>query len=524
MQNQIPKKLYILVPDKPSQIQLESANASSMISSVIKTCLGPKAMQKMVITKINSIEITNDGNSILREIDVSHPSARSIIELARTQDDEVGDGTTSVVILASELLQEMSNVLNTEIKDIDKYPHPIKVCGYLTDILKLSMDVLNQLSLNIQDTEESIKAIIRSSIETKICTILKVPIDIIAYEVVKMITENGVCDLKNNVKIEKILGGNMVQSGILDGIIINKDIIHPQMRKKIENPRIVILDTPLEYKKGESQTNYEFKNKDDFTKALEMEEKQIRTMCQYILNVNPDIVVSEKGICDLALSILYQNNITALRRLKKTETVRLAKAVGATIVNRVEDLDTKHVGEKCRLFEYIKSGDEYYSQFSKCIEPKACSVIIRGPTKDILNELERNFYDAAKVAKNLIISPKLVPGGGCLEANIIKKLKEYKTEDVLEKIVYNKVADALKVIPTILLINSGVYNPLMKIEFLEEEISKNKFSGVNGITGDIEDMRNIILEPFAVKKQIYASAMQAVIQLLRVDGIMESKR
>lgn len=516
MQNQIPKKLYILVPDRPSQIQQESATASSMISSVIKTCLGPKAMQKMVITKINSIEITNDGNSILREIDVSHPSARSIIELARTQDDEVGDGTTSVVILASEILQMMSSVLNTELKETCRFPHPIKVCGYLTNVSKLIKTVLEEMALNIQDTEESIRAIVRSSIETKLCSILKVPIDVMAYDVVKKITENGICDLKNNIKIEKILGGNMVQSGILDGIIINKDIIHPQMRKRIENPRIVILDTPLEYKKGESQTNYEFKNKDDFTKALEMEERQIRSMCSFILNVQPDIVICEKGICDLALAILFQNNITAIRRIKKTESVRLSKATGALIVNRVEDLENKHVGIKCGLFEYLKCGDEYYSQFSKCIEPKACSVIIRGPTKDIMNELERNFFDAAKVAKNLLLSPKLLPGGGCLEMNICRKLKGIKSEDPLENLIYKKIAEALKIIPTVLLINSGVFNPLMKIELLENEISRNQYCGINGVTGEIEDMRNVILEPFAVKNQIYNSAIQAVLQLLRV--------
>ncbi|WUR04200.1 T-complex protein 1 subunit gamma (CCT3) [Vairimorpha necatrix] len=524
MQNQMPRKLYILVPDKPSQIQQESASASAMISSVIKTCLGPKAMQKMVITKINSIEITNDGNSILREIDVSHPSARSIIELARTQDEEIGDGTTSVVILASEILQVMSNVLNTEIKETGKFPHPIKVCGYLNNVNKIAMEVVENLSLNLQDTEESIKAIVRSSVETKICNILKVPIDNMAYDVVKKITENGICDLKNNIKVEKILGGNMIQSGILDGIILNKDIIHPQMRKRIENPRIIILDTPLEYKKGESQTNYEFKNKEDFTKALEMEEKQIRTMCSYILNVKPDIVVCEKSICDLAMSILYQNNVTAIRRIKKTESVRLSKATGASIVNRIEDLEDKHVGEKCKLFEYLKCGEEYYSQFGQCVQPKACSVIIRGPTKDIMNELERNFWDAAKVAKNLIVSPKLVPGGGCLEMNICKKLGEIESKDPLEKSIYKKVCEALKVIPTVLLINSGVFNPLMKIELLEKEINKNSYNGINGVNGEIEDMRNVILEPMAVKKQIYASAFQAVLQLLRVDGIMESKR
>lgn len=519
MQNQFPRKVYVLVPDKPYQIQEESANAAMIISSVIKTCLGPKAMQKMVITKINSIEITNDGNSILREFDVSHPSARSIIELARTQDDEVGDGTTTVVILAAEVLNEMSKVLSNG-------SHPIRVCNYITKALKIILKILDEMSLTLQDTEDSIKKIIKSSIETKLCNLLKVPIENIAYEACKLVydKELNVCDIKNNIRIEKILGGNMLQSGVLHGIIINKDIIHPQMRKRIEDPRIVILDTPLEYKKGESQTSYEFKNKDEFTRALEIEEQQIRNMCQYILDVKPDVVVTEKGICDLALSILFQNNITGIRRIKKTDAIRLSKATGATIVNRLEDLDVKHVGTKCQLFEYIKHGEEYYSQFIKCIKPKSCSVIIRGPTRDIMNELERNFYDAIKVTRNLIMSPKLVPGGGCVEMNISKKLKEQNFENDLEQEVFERLGEALEVIPTILLKNSGVFNPLYKLETLKIENEKLSFIGVNGVTGELEDMRNVILEPYMVKKQSYVSALQSVIQLLRVDGIVESKK
>ncbi|KAF9764795.1 T-complex protein 1 subunit gamma [Nosema granulosis] len=503
------KKLYILVPDNSYQIQAESANAANIISQVIRTCLGPRAMQKMVITKMNSIEVTNDGNSILREIDVSHPSARCLIELARTQDEEVGDGTTSVVILASEILKEMVQVLS-------KGVHPIKISRELTKHLQKFLEVLEDLAVETQD----ILSIIRSSINTKICSILRIPLDSIALKAASMILDEGVCDIKRNIKVEKIVGA---QCEVVDGIIINKDIIHPQMRKRIECPRVVILDTPLEYKKNESNTSYEFKKSSDFTKALELEEKQVRGMVDYILGVNPDVVVCEKGVSDLALALLFQNNITAVRRLKKTDSTRLSKATGATIVNRLEDLEEKHVGTYCGLFEYVKYGEEYYCKFSKCKSPKACSVILSGPSRDVLNELERNFYDAVKVAKNILLNPKLVPGGGCVEMNIHNVLKSSSTSKD-EDLVLKGLRNAIKVIPTILLKNSGVYNPHRQLLVLEEEIKKNKYSGVDGVSGDVVDMRSVILEPITIKKQCFVSAIQSVIQLLRVDGILESKR
>ncbi|ADM12346.1 T complex protein 1 subunit gamma [Encephalitozoon intestinalis ATCC 50506] len=519
MQKPIPRKMYILVPDKPAQIQNESAIAAKTISSVIRTCLGPRAMQKMVLTKINSIELTNDGNAILRELDVAHPSARSLIELAKTQDDEVGDGTTSVVLLAAEILNEMTYIL-------DKDVHPIKICNSLSKALEVCIKAIDGTAMSLDSSEETRIKIINGSVASKVCSILKVPIGKLALEAVKKIyiKEENRCDLKSNMKVEKILGGNFVESEVMDGILINKDIIHPQMRRTIENPRIAIVESPLEYKKGESQTSYEFSKENDFTRALEIEEEQVREMCEKIIAAKPDIVVCEKGISDLALSILFENNITGLRRLKKTDVSRLSKACGARPVNRPEDLEERHIGTSCGLFEYVKYGEEYYCKFSKCVNPKACSVIIRGPTKDILDELERNFMDAVKVAKSIFISPKLCPGGGAVEMAMSHELMQNSGDNEIEAEVFSRVASALTIIPSILLENSGVFNPLEAITLLEKKHQEGSFYGVNGITGEIVDTRDLVLEPYAVKSQCIKSAIEAVSQLLRIDGIIESKR
>lgn len=519
MQKPVPRKMYILVPDKPAQIQNESAMAAKTISSIIRTCLGPRAMQKMVLTKINSIELTNDGNAILRELDVAHPSARSLVELARTQDDEVGDGTTSVVILAAEILGEMTHIL-------DKNVHPIRVCQALGKALDTCIKTIDSMSMSLENNEETKLQIIAASVSTKVCSILKVPVERLALDAVKKIyvKDENRCDLKGCMKVEKILGGSFAESEVIDGVIVNKDIIHPQMRRTIENPRIVIIESPLEYKKGESQTNFEFSRESDFTRALEIEEEQVREMCERIVALKPDIVVCEKGVSDLALSILFENNITGLRRMKKTDTSRLSKACGASIANRPEDLNEKHVGKACELFEYVKYGEEYYCRFGKCADPKACSVVIRGPTKDILNELERNFMDAVKVAKNIFMSPKLCPGGGAAEMAMACELMKRSGDSEVENEVFSRLASALTIIPSILLENSGAFSPMKTIAFLEQKHKEASYYGINGVTGEVVDTRSLVLEPQAVKTQCIKSAIEAVAQLLRIDGIIESRR
>ncbi|XP_077301536.1 uncharacterized protein LOC143922191 [Arctopsyche grandis] len=511
MQQQAPKA-YIIVSNDKNEIQKTSAYTAKTLSSIIKTCLGPRAMQKMVLTKINSIEMSNDGNSILREMDVNHPSARCLIELSRTQDEECGDGTTSVLIFASELLNQIVPHLKTL--------HPIKVCNILRKAKDICINHLNTIAM--EAAESDLINIVTSSVATKLCCVLKLPIPELALRSVQLIKSSidGRIDVKNDIKIEKILG-NFDECEIIEGIILEKEIIHSQMRRSIENPKILILDMPLEYRKGESVTNMEFSNKNDFTRALEIEEEQIHKMCGYIVDTGADIVITEKGISDLALSILYEKQITAIRRIKKSDSNRISKATGATVLNRLEDASPKHLGE-AGMFEYVKIGKEYFCKLSKCKNPKAISVILRGPTRDVLTEIERNFMDAVKVARNVLLNPKLVPGGGASEMSMALKLNN--SNDKEEKIIFRECGVALKVIPSILSTNSGNGICLDVINELEKKQNKDgPYFGINGITGEISDMKNIVLEPLVVKTQCIKSGFEAVMQILRVDGIIESK-
>lgn len=511
------QKAYVLISSDPNEIQKASAYAAKTLSSIIRTCLGPRAMQKMVLTKIHSIELTNDGNSILREMDVSHPSARCLIELSQTQDDVCGDGTTSVIILAAELLDKAVALLSNN--------HPIVVCRALTKAKDVCLQRLDNIATRAR--LEELITVVQASVATKLCSILKVPIPELALQAAMLVKQEGSADgtnykidIKTDIKIEKILG-SFEECEVLEGVLLEKELVHSQMRKQIENPKILLLDTPLEYKKGESVTNFEFNDANDFTQALMLEEQQIRKMCAQIIELQPDIVITEKGISDLALSILYENNITAIRRVKKSDSIRLAKATGATVMNRLEDLECRHLG-RAGLFEYTKINKENYCKISKCANPHAVSVILRGASKDLLAELERNFMDAVKVAKNILAIPSLVPGGGSSEMAMSLALRKAAGND-LEMAVFNTCADALKIIPLTIASNSGTGSSLDIVNELEKKVEKNPLFGINGITGEIVSMEGLAMEPIIVKKQCIKSSFEAVIQLLRADGIIESR-
>ncbi|CEJ01107.1 Putative T-complex protein 1 gamma subunit [Rhizopus microsporus] len=374
--------------------QLSNITAAKTVADVIRTCLGPRSMLKMLLDPMGGILLTNDGNAILREIEVDHPAAKSMIELSRTQDEEVGDGTTSVIILAGEVLAGALPHINNNI-------HPVVIISAFKKALEDALTIVEEISTPVDiNNNEEMTNLIKSSIGTKFTStwsdlMCKLALDAVRTVALKDESTNKMeVDLKRYARVEKIPGGEIEQSQVLDGIILNKDVTHPKMRRRIENPRIVLLDCPLEYKKGESQTNIEITKEADWNRILQIEEEQVKAMCEKIISLKPDLVFTEKGVSDLAQHYFVKANITAIRRVRKTDNNRIARAVGATIVNRVDDLKESDVGTKCGLFNIDKIGDEYFTFLTKCQDPKACSIILRGPSKDIINEVERNLQDA----------------------------------------------------------------------------------------------------------------------------------
>eukprot|EP00842_Homolaphlyctis_polyrhiza_P006469 jgi/Hompol1/6823/HPOL_001138-RA len=501
--------------------QLSNIQAAKTIADIIRTCLGPRAMLKMLLDPMGGIVLTNDGNAILREVEVAHPAAKSMIELSRTQDEEVGDGTTSVIILAGE-------VLASALPFIERNIHPITIISGYKRALEDSLKFLNEVSvsINVNEKEEMIK-LIQATIGTKIVSQWGDLMCNLAYDAVKTVSIelNGKreVDIKRYARVEKIPGGEIEESCVLDGIMLNKDVTHPKMRRMIRNPRIVLLDCPLEYKKGESQTNVEITDEAHWARLLEIEEEQVKAMCEDIIRVKPDIVFTEKGVSDIAQHYLLKANITAIRRVKKTDNNRISRATGATVVNRTEELKEADVGTGCGLFEVRKIGDEYFTYLVECKNPKACTIVLRGPSKDVLQEIDRNLQDAMSVARNVMFEPRLCPGGGATEMAVAVRLAEAaKSISGVEQWPYKAVATALEVIPRTLVQNCGG-NAIKVLTQLRAKhaTSGNSSWGIDGTTGKIVDMHEYgVWEPLAVKAQTLKTAIESACLLLRVDDIV----
>eukprot|EP01112_Ceratiomyxa_fruticulosa_P008471 TRINITY_DN2195_c0_g2_i1.p1 TRINITY_DN2195_c0_g2~~TRINITY_DN2195_c0_g2_i1.p1 ORF type:complete len:554 (-),score=136.22 TRINITY_DN2195_c0_g2_i1:101-1762(-) len=505
------------------EAQINNITAAKAVSSLIRTCLGPKAMLKMILDAMGGIVLTNDGNAILREVDVTHPAAKSIIELSRAQDENVGDGTTSVVILAGQMLEAAEPWIN-------KGLHPTVIIRALFRALDDSEEIINKFAFSIDpnDTKE-VSKIVKSCIGTKFTSRWSALMCKLAIDAVRTVSfeENGrrEIDIKRYARVEKIPGGDIEDSTVLNGVMLNKDVTHSNMRRYIKNPRILLLDCPLEYKKGESMTSAEIEKEDHFTQMLKIEEEYIANICSQIAKFKPDVVMTEKGVSDLAQHYFLKNNITALRRLKKTDNNRVARACGATIVNRTDEIQESDIGTGAGLFEIKKIGDEYFSFIVECKQPKACTILLRGASKDVLNEVERNLQDAMNVARNVLFDPRLVPGGGAIEMALSHALMEKaKTIEGVEQWPYKSVAQALEVIPRTLAQNCGANVVRVLTDLRARHATnpeKNIAWGVDGEKGVVADVRELgIWEPYIVKTQTLKTAIEAACILLRVDDVV----
>merc|ERR1712102_73127 len=515
--------------DSGKKVQMENINAGKTIGDVVRTCLGPRAMLKMLMDPMGGIVMTNDGNAILREITVQHPAAKTMIEIARTQDEEVGDGTTSVIILAAEVLGISHQFLEEKI-------HPTVIIQAYRQALEDAVNMIREVVATPIDLNDkvAVRKVIESCVGTKIISKGSDLACDIAMDAVKTVTIESSggkreIDIKRYAKVEKLPGGAIEDSQVLRGVMFNKDVVHPKMKRRIENPRILLLDCNLEYKKGESQTNMEIMKEEDFSKALEAEEAYIKKICDDIAAHKPDLVITEKGVSDLAQHFFNKAGITAIRRLRKSDNLRVARACGATIVNRTDEITESDIGTGCGLFEIRKIGDEYFTFMEQCKDPKACTILLRGASKDILNEVERNLQDALNVARNLYQDPFLVPGGGAAEMEVAHLLgQKAKSLNGVIQWPYKAVTGALEIIPRTLAQNCGA-NTIRTITALRakhaHEQEKNVNWGINGQTGEIADMAALgIWEPLAVKLQVCKTAMETAILLLRIDDIVSGSK
>jgi len=501
--------------------QLSNIAAGKAVSDIVRTTLGPRSMLKMLLDPMGGIVMTNDGNSILREVDVNHPAAKSMIELSRAQEEEVGDGTTSVIVLAGEYLKLAEPLL-------ERQQHPTVICNGYLKALDDAVKYLDTMAtpIDLSNTTELAK-IVQSCTGTKFMARFADMMVELSLEAVKTVYIEDAgrkeLDIKRYARTEKIPGGQIDDSRVLKGVMINKDVTHGKMRRRIERPRVMLLDCTLEYKKNESATNIELTDDKAWAELLRIEEEAIKDMCNDIIALKPDVVVTEKGVSDLAQHYLVKANISVLRRVRKTDNNRIARAVGATIVHRIAEIQERDIGTGCGLFEISKLGDEYFSFFVDCDAPKACTILLRGASKDVLNEVERNLGDAMNVLRTIYLDPRLLPGGGATEMALAHHLVEMsKRQEPVIAAAYKTAGTALEVIPRTLLENCGadIIRVLTQLR-AKHAGGANVTWGIDGEKGGLADMTTLgVWEPFPVKAQTLKTAVESAAMLLRIDEIV----
>eukprot|EP00667_Euglena_gracilis_P007181 EG_transcript_7252 len=502
--------------------QLNNITSAKAVSEIIRTTLGPCAMLKMILDPMGGIVITNDGNCILREIDVNHPAAKHMIELSRAQDEEVGDGTTSVIILAGEMLTMAQ-------KYVEQNIHPLKIVQGFARALEDAVGFVGKVAVPIDlDNKVDMQRCVASCLGTKVMGRLDELMTGLAIDAVKTVynvdkaSGRKEVDFKRYAKVEKIPGGEYSDSKVISGVMLNKDVVHPRMKRSIRNPRVILLDCPLEYKKGENSINVELKDASNFELLLKLEEEYVKGLCDDIARFKPDVVFTEKGLSDIAAHYLMKAGVSAFRRCRKTDNNRIARATGATIVHRTDELQESDVGTKCGLMEVRKIGDEFFVFMEECAEPKACSILLRGPSKDILNEMERNLQDAMNVARNLLVDPRIVYGGGATEMAVSAALMEHSKSIVgVQQWVYQAVAMGLEVIPRTLATNCGANIMKLMTELRAKHAKGQTTMGIDGVKGVITDIQELgITEPYVVKVQTLKTSIEACCMLLRIDDVL----
>ncbi|BAM69429.1 thermosome subunit [Methanothermobacter sp. KEPCO-1] len=488
--------------------------AGKVLAETVRTTLGPKGMDKMLVDSLGDIVITNDGVTILREMDISHPAAKMLVEVAKTQEDEVGDGTTTAVIIAGELLKEAEKLIEMGV-------HPtIIAVGYRQAALR-AQEILEDISIKASDRDTLMKVAV-TAMTGKGSERAKEKLAELVVDAVMQVEEDGEID-RDNINIQRIQGASVNESRIVNGIVIDKARADTSMPKRVENARIALLKYPIEVKDLETDAKIRLTDPSQMQAFIEQEEQMIRDMVDKIKSSGANVVFCQKGIDDLALHYLSREGILALKRVKKSDIKRIEKATGARLVTNIEDLTEDDLGEAGVVYEK-KIFDDVLTFVENCKDPKAISIILRGSTKHVAEEMERALEDAIGVVASTIEDGEVVAGGGAPEVEIARKLREYAdTISGREQLAVSAFADALEIVPKTLAENAGLdsIDVLVDLRAAHEE---SPYMGLDVFEGSVVDMKEEgVLEPQRVKKQAIQSAAEAAEMILRIDDMIAAK-
>jgi thermosome len=507
--------------EKGKDAQYNNIMAARAIADAVRSTLGPRGMDKMLVDSMGDVVITNDGVTILKEIDVEHPAAKMLVEVAKTQDEECGDGTTTAVILTGELLKKSVDLIDANV-------HPtIITAGYRMAATK-AMEVLDSVAVKVEPKDRAtLIKIAKTAMMSKSISGSKELMAAVAVDSVSNVAEkvNGkyVVDM-DNIQITKKHGGSMDDTQLIQGIIVDKEPVHPGMPKRVEKAKIALLDVALEIKKTEIDAKIEITDPTQMHAFLDEEERMLRQMVDRIKKVGANVVFCQKGIDDLVQHFLAKEGIYAGRRVKKGDMEKLSKATGAVIISKINELEATDLG-KADLVEVRKIQDEEMTFVTGCKNPKAMSILIRGGTDHVVAEIERSLDDAMSVVAVSIEDGRMLTGGGSTAVEVALRLREFSSSvGGREQIAIDAYASALEVIPTALSENAGLDPIDILIEMRKSHKAGKKHAGVNVFTGQVEDMlANDVLEPFRVGKQAISSATDAAVMILRIDDVIASK-
>ncbi|WP_321211793.1 thermosome subunit alpha [Methanothermobacter sp. DP] len=488
--------------------------AGKVLAETVRTTLGPKGMDKMLVDSLGDIVITNDGVTILREMDISHPAAKMLVEVAKTQEDEVGDGTTTAVIIAGELLKEAEKLIEMGV-------HPtIIAVGYRQAALR-AQEILEDISIKASDRDTLMKVAV-TAMTGKGSERAKEKLAELVVDAVMQVEEDGEID-RDNINIQRIQGASVNESRIVNGIVIDKARADTSMPKRVENARIALLKYPIEVKDLETDAKIRLTDPSQMQAFIEQEEQMIRDMVDKIKSSGANVVFCQKGIDDLALHYLSREGILALKRVKKSDIKRIEKATGARLVTNIDDLTEDDLGEAGVVYEK-KIFDDVLTFVENCKDPKAISIILRGSTKHVAEEMERALEDAIGVVASTIEDGEVVAGGGAPEVEIARKLREYAdTISGREQLAVSAFAEALEIVPKTLAENAGLdsIDVLVDLRAAHEE---SPYMGLDVFDGEVVDMKEEgVLEPQRVKKQAIQSAAEAAEMILRIDDMIAAK-
>jgi len=503
---------------KGRDAQKNNIAAAKLVAELVKTSLGPRGLDKMLVDSLGDVTITNDGATILKEIDTQHPAAKMMVEISKTIDTEVGDGTTSSVVFAGALLEKAEKLLEKDVHST------VIIDGYQAASEK-AIELLAKLAKTIKpDDRESLIKIAKTSMQSKLVSEDSAPLSkLVVDAILKIVEKDGdkhSVDL-DNLKVEKKAGGSIDDTSLINGIVLDKEIVHSGMPTKVENAKIALVNTALEVEKTEMSAEIRISDPTQMQQFLEEENKMLKSMVDKIHNIGANVLICQKGIDDITQHYLSKNGVLAVRRVKESDMTKLAKATGGRISTNLDDISASDLGS-AEIVQQKKVESDKWVFIEGCKNPRSVTVLIRGGSQRVVDEVDRSIHDSLMVVKDVVEKPSIVAGGGSPEAYLAAELNEWSSNsEGREQLAIKQYAEAFESIPLTIAENAGM-DPIDTIITLRANQSSGKQTiGINAKESKIGDMFRLdIVEPLVVKEQIIKSATEAACMILRIDDVI----